>query len=664
MEDSSGSKTGASNTAYYHHVMGNGATDGDSPFTSTTYPTVGNATDAANVYCLSCHVDHTFSAGASLRESGLSATKTGASTDFVNDAAKAYGVCLTCHQYSIPKSTLQASPLGLTSTPVISGSAYATSKHNYTVKLSASEAFLGNCTKCHNDGLASSLAIHYSSDQRLAKALGVTTSAEENLCYKCHITAAGSATDAKTVAGKDGYNATGGSMTATAENIYADFQKTNRHDVAGYSGIHTTNAAEYTGAPTSIATGGAAAGWWGTNTSLKHVECQDCHDVHVAGAKRPAPSASAVRPANTAVAISPANQGVWGVNIAGGGNTAASGLWSPTGTTGTYTDPTYSKIASAQYEWQLCLKCHSVYAWGNQTVPNVSINLASQTGGKQTDVGRDFSPTAYAYHPLFQAGRNQPAATLNGLWNSSAGRRLISGTSTGWGLSNTFTDGWLHTSLVTCSDCHGSDDMTAGSSGPHGSTRKWILKSVDQNIKVTNAAGTVLTPNTTFTSAELGNFCMNCHRRDVYGDGTSMGPTYQGFARMSHNGDWNGSCAGVGYLPSGVSGCMNCHGGRRDDNSFNNNPPATTVQSGAVHGTVITGQVNHTPSGSDAAPVYTAQPLGYRLANGASWHTHQYDFQSNEALGCQTTGTDNYSSCNKHNGGTTKSNPANYSYGP
>ena len=200
----------------------------------------------------------------------------------------------------------------------------------------------------------------------------------------------------------------------------------------------------------------------------------------------------------------------------------------------------------------------------------------------------------FAHHPIFQAGRNQPTNTLNSNWNSHASRRLISGTSTGHGISNTLTDGWLSTSLVMCSDCHGNDDTAATAPrGPHGSAKKWILRGADVNVKVTIADGTVTSPNSSpaLTTGAEGNYCLNCHRRDVYGDGESGGTTgNMDHSRLSHMGDWNASCqdlANLGAAFAGTSGCYNCHGGRKDQNSFGN-PANTVVQSGAIHGTSMT----------------------------------------------------------------------------
>ena len=106
---------------------------------------------------------------------------------------------------------------------------------------------------------------------------------------------------------------------------------------------------------------------------------------------------------------------------------------------------------------------------------------------------------------------------------------------------------------------------------------------------------------------------------------------------------------------------MNCHGGRKDDSSFNN-PASTTVQSGAVHGTTIVG-TGVTEQGN--APAYTARFRSATASPTARRGTPiSTTSRATEALGCQTTATDNYSSCNKHNGGTTKANPANYNYGP
>ena len=55
--------------------------------------------------------------------------------------------------------------------------------------------------------------------------------------------------------------------------------------------------------------------------------------------------------------------------------------------------------------------------------------------------------------------------------------------------------------------------------------------------------------------------------------------------------------------------------------------------------------------------------MGYRFLNGASWAAHRRGDNVATAVGCSTSATDNYSSCNKHNASTkTTADTSNYSY--
>jgi hypothetical protein len=294
----------------------------------------------------------------------------------------------------------------------------------------------------------------------------------------------------------------------------------------------------------------------------------------------------------------------------------------------------------------------------------VSLNLAGQTGGRQTDIGNDFNRANYSVHPVLAEGKNQPTTNLNVNWTSTtyAGQRNINATGLGtYGLTNTFTDGWRTTSRTVCTDCHRSSDWTAPS-GPHGSDNKWLLSGVDLNIKVTIRNGTVTTPNSdAVTGGYAANFCVNCHRKDVYGSGKSVGGTqdsiYGVLSRFNHDA-LNASCgnaaAGTGPLRAQLqwSGCVHCHGGRKSDASFNN-PANTVVQSGAIHGVTM----------NEMAGNAGADPMGYRFMNGASWAGHTLADASGTSPTCYTLGTaDNYSTCTAHTGGRSSNGTILYSW--
>ncbi|MDF1542191.1 MAG: cytochrome c3 family protein [Anaerosomatales bacterium] len=665
-------------TSSYHHVL-----DAANPDAwNTAYPTT-----TGTLECRSCHVDHAnFNTAAGNLRGSYNDSPSGAfgkNTDYQGGAG-GYSICMSCHSTgSLTKNTGQAS-LGAgtgasAATPQLNDAGYDASAHDYQINDAAKvgygtgRPFLANCIKCHDDGSPSgrqkgtfTLAPHYSADNRIAQALGASlagasTSSEENLCYVCH-SGGGTA---------DGYGV--GTMTARTTGIQTQFAKTSKHNVAGYSGIH--KADEYTAAPSSVnGQSPTGSGWWGTSNASKHVECEDCHNPHEAqDSSYVFPNDNtALRGNTTGVPVSGANKGVWGVDISG----SASGKWTGTGSIGAPTAPTYNKTASVTYEWQLCLKCHSAYAWGNNTPPNVpsgsikgnnpvtSPDGGGNIAGPMTDVGKDFNPQHYAYHPLFASGRNQPsnptiydrkglpAGLYDSVWDTSNARRNVNGTSTGLRLTNTFVDGWTSTSLVTCSDCHNNDDDLAstGSHGPHGSANRWLLRGINTGIKVTTVSGVVYPNNVGYTPAEeeqIRNFCVNCHRRDVYGDG-DRGLTITGagtadiFSRLDHDGGMNSSCDAGDKLYNVPTGCYNCHGGRGNDGA---------TASGLLHGTSMTRGDGDNTGGLVQNGTLVGDNMGTRFMNGASWDAHLLTdaYANGGDAGCSTIDVaDSYSSCTQH----------------
>jgi hypothetical protein len=595
---------------------------------------------------VSCHADHNYfnsQKGFNLRTT-LGTTAVPTNSDFPGSGT--YGICVACHSVAQTKNATGQKVGGSTVTPIIDGAKYDTSAHDYQVNsggvigfgTTAADTFKANCSKCHDDDMDTGskmtstykIGVHKSSENRIAKALGAalagsSTSSEENLCYKCHTG----------TTGVDGYGVT---MSARSQNIAAQFAKTSKHNIAGYAGIH--KADEYTAAPTSIGQATASPGWWATGNANKHVECEDCHNVHEAKAATNTLTNDNASPRTSLPTISGANLGVWGVTVGGTG-----GDWNGSATIGggAPVGPTYTKAAPSAYELQMCQKCHSRYAWGNQTVPAVPSGGMNNMGAStMTDVGKDFDPANYAYHPVFRAGLNTPDPSANPAWTGTlAGRRNISGNTTTNGLSNTFVDGWLYTSRVTCTDCHGSNDWSAtGSRGPHGSGRAWLLRGANTAVKVTIASGAV---NNCNTATIATSFCQNCHRADVYGNGAGSNAAttmYGTLARADHPGQF-GSCD-ANTFQNPYAGCTSCHGGR----------PSSTgagTPSGLIHGT------------SSGAGAEGGDPLGWRFCNGAAWDAHQTG--KTGTIGCSTlAATDSYSSCSKHAGFNAKTFTAQYNY--
>jgi hypothetical protein len=302
------------------------------------------------------------------------------------------------------------------------------------------------------------------------------------------------------------------------------------------------------------------------------------------------------------------------------------------------------------YQYEICFQCHNVAITKTDLTSEIEMDTNFNGGGTYQsywstipDIQSQFSITNYAYHPLFAPGRNQPDNSLNSEWDTSDYRK--DDTAPGGpfnGLDNNFVDGWVSTSLVTCSDCH--DNSGSGARGPHGSAQPWILKGMDTTVSVTTAGAGVIYPN---QNADLtksyiaANFCVNCHRADVYGWGSNTTPSIknQKFSRVSHlGGAMKAECTAT-HVETGKGGyrnigCMNCHGGG---------------EVGGIHGS----NLGVGTAGSDE--------MGKRFMNGNSWRGHTLGSTETTCY----TGTPpaigvNMSSCSGKHGAKTVS--TNYSY--
>ena len=103
-----------------------------------------------------------------------------------------------------------------------------------------------------------------------------------------------------------------------------------------------------------------------------------------------------------------------------------------------------------------------------------------------------------------------------------------------------------------------------------------------------------LTPTTYGTAPR--NLCVNCHRRDVYGDLDHTAPAYYAYARQEHPIDMGKNHSlESGYVSKWGIPCMNCHGGARI---------------GGIHGS----NLGKGAGGSGGS--YS----GKRLLNGSNWY--------------------------------------------
>ena len=436
MEDNVGAVTGgAARLGSYHHVMGSATNDGDyTPASSTAYPT-----SVTDVYCLSCHVDHDkFNAtkGGNLRAT-LGSTPATSNTDFNSSTG---GICLGCHVVGLTKDFANQKDDGSRRTPTITASGYAGKPHDYAATSSYNDGstFRANCAKCHSDELTKSyqtstykFGTHTSANRRILSALGgtVTDAMEEAVCFKCH--SGSSTSDYYASATMDAASrAVNGQITA----------RTYTHDVDNASrlGLHRPDESQ-----TYI-------------NANKHVECEDCHNVHAAGATNHTVGGIS----GNVIGTSSPLYGVWGQN--------------PTYPAGPFSAPSsYAVMQTATREYQICFKCHSG--------ANTNVTTWGGTGATSwTNVAMEFNPNNTSYHPVV-------AQTTN-----------VSATYAPWMLAP-----WTNVANQTmmCTDCH--SDSSAAASGPHGSTIPHLLK----GYWPLNSSNTPYT----LAGSKTGLLCAGCH---------------------------------------------------------------------------------------------------------------------------------------------------------
>ncbi len=174
----------------------------------------------------------------------------------------------------------------------------------------------------------------------------------------------------------------------------------------------------------------------------RHATCVDCHDAHQAK-HRPTQGQR----------ISGALDGAWGIDQSG------------------------QRVQPAQFEWQICLKCHGDSVNRGMKPSTLGVRRAAQ----DANLRLVFGPTAVSSHPVMNRGTGVRVPSLKAPLTVA--------------------------STILCSDCHASDDGPgaggAGTAGPHGSIYSPILER--------NYATADFTPESPIAYA----LCYKCHDRNV-----------------------------------------------------------------------------------------------------------------------------------------------------
>ncbi len=269
---------------------------------------------------------------------------------------------------------------------------------------------------------------------------------EEKLCEECH--------DGRM--GKD---------------IKSQLNKYYRHPVREYTGRHS---AEEKGASEGGIDFGNPPSY-----DRRHAECDDCHNPHAIGVS----GAVHRSPGNE---VSEAIKNVWGVEPSWPSS------WSQPRMFTVRKPPVY--LDGSQYEYQICFKCHSYYGLGTLFTPVSTI--IGPSGSHITDQAWEFNPNNGSAHPVVTPLNNQSGSFMP---------RSLS--------PSQMSFPWIGTGNQTmyCSDCHGADNEdSGGAKGPHGSSRKFMLKGRGQYWP-TKPDGATLWSLSPSDGSDVNLFCKNCH---------------------------------------------------------------------------------------------------------------------------------------------------------
>jgi len=212
----------------------------------------------------------------------------------------------------------------------------------------------------------------------------------------------------------------------------------------------------------------------------------------------------------------------------------------------------YSVAAVATYEYQICFKCHSGYAWLPGSPPNGLSPNGTALTPVETDQAQEFSPMNMSGHPIVTGLDNYPnsitvggkkgllAAAMKAPWNVNVGQQTMS-----------------------CTDCHNTDAATPAAQGPHGSAAQFILRGPNGNNW----------PNVQ-NSAFSTSWCANCHN--------NSSTTYHG---GDHNGNRCYECHIV--IPHGgkISRLLGANGGGLPARYAYNNTTSTMRMTGVTKST-------------------------------------------------------------------------------
>lgn len=494
---------------------------------------------SVDMRCATCHDPHSTEEKFLRYNRYQEAAPDGGDFDETNDI-----ICLKCHDKDKDANgnSLDYS-LSAHAHPSVANETYSASAASLRGFTSGVAVWKVSCLNCHDTHTTTGARhlLREGVDEIDTNAASVAKAggdpAQEETCYQCHTNAAESALSSVTYVPniEDAFESTYRMpITAADQPITAGTDEE----------VHDINDADMTEDTDNLG--------YGVSTN-RHVECTDCHNPHRVVKKRqfnddPTTADAAGTHDHTAPHDNLASgvlRGTWGVEPSWGtaGNSFATEPTSFTvkkgdGGIGASTAVTSNWVTR---EYQVCLKCHSNYAY--TTPPNLGSPYTGTTASgtnqmtQYTNQAKEFNaPSSHAGEPLSVGSDGGAHSTYNAnnhrSWHpvmAATGRTDAKRGTTTSSFESPFTGGYTGTQTIYCSDCHGSSTGATSYSttptngedgdawGPHGSTNAFILKG--EWSSSTGATGR----ENSYSSNAL---CFKCHKRSLYADrnaGSSSG---------------------------------------------------------------------------------------------------------------------------------------------
>ena len=429
-------------------------------------------------------------------------------------------ICLACHDKAGQAWAGSAHANPNVATQVYSPGAAAL--REFPTNLPVWQAACLNCHDTHTVQGARRLLREGTDSVTTPKSGG--NSAIEQTCYQCHSSAAESIL----------------TSTATVPNIKSDFSLLRHmpidlqpevHDIG--TGVGIRRGKDFLESQSLLGKGAL---------QNRHAECTDCHNPHRVTKNRLFNGNSAVPDA--------AGTHNLGSNIASGVLRGTTGVEPIYGAAANFTtNPiaydlkrgdggvgagTSSASAWVTREYQVCLKCHSDFAYDTPPTPGVSPGTTpAGTNGVNQYTNQAMEFRAPAAHKGEIGSSDSGASAAYGLNNHRSWHPVIDNTGRTNAIRRTavasFRTPWganVGVQTMYCSDCHGSSTaadsiVPAGGEngspwGPHGSNNDFILKGEWSGTTGTNARDVGYTANA---------LCFKCHTPSIYADRNGGGGT-------------------------------------------------------------------------------------------------------------------------------------------